>query len=99
MKTIKLDAYEQDLEDEADNFKPVSPETRKKIETIIATANKSKNINIRISEYDLERIKQKSIAAGLPYQTLLSSVIHQYVTDKLIDESAILKSIQLLRSG
>jgi len=52
------------------------------------TLNKSKNINIRLSEKDLQKIKSKAVEKGLPYQTLLSSLIHQYAdkneTEKLM---------------
>ena len=42
------------------------------------TLNKSKNINIRISERVLMRLKQKAAEEGLPYQTLASSILHRY---------------------
>lgn len=44
-----------------------------------ATLNKTKNINIRLSEKDLQKAKVKAAETGIPYQTLLSSVIHQFV--------------------
>ena len=44
-----------------------------------ATLNKTKNINIRLSEKDLLKAKVKATETGIPYQTLLSSIIHQYV--------------------
>ena len=40
--------------------------------------SKKKAISIRLLESDLERIKAKSLSQGLPYQTLLSALIHQY---------------------
>jgi predicted DNA binding CopG/RHH family protein len=43
------------------------------------TIKKRKNINIRISEYDLIRIKSKTLEKGIPYQTHISSLIHKYV--------------------
>lgn len=43
------------------------------------TLNKTKNINIRLSEKDVQKAKGKAAEAGLPYQTLLSSIIHQFV--------------------
>ncbi|MEA2098357.1 MAG: hypothetical protein U9P70_04785 [Patescibacteria group bacterium] len=46
------------------------------------TLGKSKNINIRLSEKDLQKIKAKAVMMGLPYQTLLSSLIHQYADDE-----------------
>ncbi|MDR1453783.1 MAG: hypothetical protein LBJ25_07420 [Candidatus Margulisbacteria bacterium] len=97
MKKIKLDAFEQSIEDNAESFEPISPREQAEIETIIVSANKTKNINIRISEYDLNKVKQKSAEEGLPYQTLISSIIHKYIGGQLLEESSVLKSLQLLR--
>ena len=44
---------------------------------------KNKNINIRITNGDVGIIKSKAAAAGLPYQTLISSILHQYATGKI----------------
>ena len=96
MKT-SLDAFEKTIEDNAEKFIPLSANEMKEVETIINTANKTRNINIRISAYDIEMIKQRSREEGIPYQTLISSVLHKYVTGKLIDEKTILKSVELLR--
>ena len=48
-----------------------------------ATLNKSRNLNIRLSEKDLQKIKIKALDKGIPYQTLVTSVIHRYVNDKV----------------
>lgn len=40
---------------------------------------KNKRINIRLSESDLEAIKLKAIKEGMPYQTLINSIIHKYI--------------------
>ena len=95
---IKLDKYEQSLENEAGSFRPVSKKKRLQIEKILESARKTKNINIRISESDLARLKQRSLEEGLPYQTLISSVLHRFVTDKLVDEAAIRKYGFLVQS-
>ena len=39
---------------------------------------KNKRINIRISEYDLALIREKAMKEGLPYQTLIASILHKY---------------------
>jgi len=44
---------------------------------------KTKNINIRIAEYDMLMLKRKSAEVNIPYQTILSSLIHQYVENKV----------------
>lgn len=44
------------------------------------TLKKDKRLNIRISLRDLEGIQRMAVSEGLPYQTLVSSIIHKYVT-------------------
>lgn len=45
--------------------------------------NKTKNINVRLPEYDLIQLKRKSAELSIPYQTILTSLIHQYVTGRI----------------
>lgn len=45
---------------------------------------KDQRLNIRISQADLEEIQTKAYQEGLPYQTLISSVLHKYVTGSLV---------------
>ncbi|NOZ11890.1 MAG: antitoxin [Gammaproteobacteria bacterium] len=52
------------------------------------TFKKDKRVNIRISKMDLELLQEKALIEGLPYQTLMSSVLHKYVTGRLKDENA-----------
>ena len=51
------------------------------------TLRKDKRINIRLSSNDLELLKTNAVEMGLPYQTLVSSVLHQYVTGRLIQRA------------
>ncbi len=46
------------------------------------TFKKNKRVNIRISEMDLELLQEKALIEGLPYQTLMSSILHKYVTGR-----------------
>jgi predicted DNA binding CopG/RHH family protein len=94
---ITLDNFEQLIEDNAEKFVPLSDTEKNEVEKIINAANKTRNINIRISAYDIEKIKQRSAEEGIPYQTLISSVLHKFISGKLVDEAAIIKSIELLR--
>lgn len=41
------------------------------------TLNKTRNINIRLTERDLYRLKAKAIEEGIPYQTLAASILHK----------------------
>ena len=96
MKTA-LNKVEQFIEDNAEKFIPLSDSEKLEVETLINGANKTRHINIRISAYDIEKVKQRALEEGIPYQTLISSIIHKYVTGKLVDERAVLKSMELLR--
>ena len=44
---------------------------------------KNSRINIRLSDSDLQMIKIKAVEEGMPYQTLISSIIHKYVSGRL----------------
>lgn len=46
---------------------------------------KSKRINIRLSPGDLEGMQRRAVEEGIPYQTLMASVIHKYVTGRLVE--------------
>jgi predicted DNA binding CopG/RHH family protein len=50
-----------------------------------ATAIKDRRVNIRLSSNDLREIQARALADGLPYQTLIASVLHKYVTGRLIE--------------
>ena len=47
------------------------------------TLRKNRKINLRITEYDYELAQVRAIEEGLPYQTLLASVIHKYLTGRI----------------
>ncbi len=48
------------------------------------TLRKDRRVNIRLSRTDLEGIQVKAVEEGLPYQTLIASVLHKYVTGSLV---------------
>jgi predicted DNA binding CopG/RHH family protein len=52
------------------------------------TIRKDKRINIRISSRDLEALQRRAIEEGLPYQSLVPSVLHKYVSGGFKDISA-----------
>ena len=51
------------------------------------TMQKNKRVNIRISERDMIEIKKRAFEEGLPYQTLISSILHKYISGKLVTKS------------
>ena len=50
-----------------------------------ATLAKDKRINIRLSSRDLEDVQTRAAEEGMPYQTLIASVLHKYVSGRLIE--------------
>ena len=86
-KDYELSKDEQQVLDdyEAGEFKSTSDlKVRQKALQTYArhTLNKTKNINIRLSERDLYRLKAKAIEEGIPYQTLASSILHKSTANK-----------------
>lgn len=59
-------------------------EIEKYRETARAVSRKDRRINIRISARDLEDLQIKAMEEGTPYQTLIASVLHKYVTGQLV---------------
>jgi predicted DNA binding CopG/RHH family protein len=91
-----LDRYEKQIESEVHSYVPISGAKRRKIETILDATRKTKNINIRISQQDLENLRRSALQEGIPYQTLISSVLHKYLSGRLVDEISIRKSVEIL---
>lgn len=51
------------------------------------TFNKTRRVNLRLTEYDFEQAHVRALEEGLPYQTLLSSIIHKYLTGRLVERT------------
>jgi len=98
-KTIILDEYEQSIEKDIDSYQSVSAIEKNKIENIINRENEKKSISLRLRKYDLDKLKERAEQEGIPYQTLLSSIIHKFITDQFIDRRSLLKGMQLLKEG
>ncbi len=79
-----LEAYERD-----ELVSVATPEMR---EELVASARntfkKDKRVNIRISGKDLELLQDRALIEGIPYQTLISSVLHKFVNGRLTDRHA-----------
>lgn len=82
MKLYQLDPEEEEILKAYDEGKLVRVndfEKEKKMleEAAKNTLNKTRNINIRLTERDLHRLKSKAAREGIPYQTLAASLIHK----------------------
>ena len=89
MKYIELKKIENHLLSDFDNGKLKQVKNaRKEITRYMSyaksTLNKTRNINIRLAHRDLQKLKALATEKGLPYQTFLSSLFHQYSAKKEI---------------
>lgn len=80
-----LDSVERGEWKQVPNFKR---EAKRFQESAKATLRKDKRVNIRMTERDLVYFQKKAVEEGLPYQTLISSVLHKYINGRLIDKAS-----------
>ncbi len=80
MKKIKLSRSEKAIEAALvrGEYRPVKKAEFDRIAEAIARRKKDAVLNIRVNSQDLDRIKQKAKKMGIPYQTFVSELIHQY---------------------
>jgi predicted DNA binding CopG/RHH family protein len=86
--TMKLDADEKELlgsveRGEWKSAKGGKRERARYSRYAKATFRKDRRLNIRLSSKDLEAIQKRALAEGLPYQTLISSVLHKYASGRI----------------
>ena len=83
----KTDVFEKDILSAYEDGRLKSVATRAELAKFKSaartTAIKDRRVNIRLSTGDLQDIQAKALAEGLPYQTLIASVLHKYVTGRL----------------
>lgn len=88
---MKLDQYEAEVLAAFESGALLSIGTKDELEQIRAsaraTATKDQRINIRLSAGDLRDIQVKAMQEGMPYQTLIASVLHKYVTGRLAEKA------------
>jgi predicted DNA binding CopG/RHH family protein len=90
MKKTILDKEEKDILEAYDRGEWVSVKDPKKEFGILQayarnTRRKDKRINIRMSSKDLDQVQAIAAQEGIPYQTLVSSIIHKYVSGYLVE--------------
>lgn len=88
--SLSMDQEEQDLLDALDKDQLQSVATPELLlqlqQAARATGNKDQRINIRLSSADLQALRVRALQLGMPYQTLISSVLHRYVSGEFSDE-------------
>lgn len=87
----KIDDYELEVLDAYEKGRLKSVATKAELAKFKAaaraTAIKDRRVNIRLSSGDLSDIQVKALEEGVPYQTLIASVLHKYVTGRLTEPS------------
>jgi len=85
----KIDAYELEILGAFEKGKLKSVATKAELSRFKAAARatgiKDRRVNIRLSSGDLSDIQAKALEEGVPYQTLIASVLHKYVTGRLAE--------------
>jgi predicted DNA binding CopG/RHH family protein len=86
-----LDKEEQALsvsieKGEWESIAALKKEIKKSKEYAKATFTKNQRMNIRIAQRDLKALKVRALEEGIPYQTLVSSIIHKYLSGILIEK-------------
>ncbi len=85
-----VDAYELEVLDAFEKGKLKSVATKAELAKFKAaaraTAIKDRRVNIRLSSGDLGDIQVRAMEEGVPYQTLIASVLHKYVTGRLSEK-------------
>ncbi len=88
----KIDAYEHEVLTAYEKGQLKSVVTKAELAEFKAaaraTAIKDRRVNIRLSSGDLSDIQVKALEEGVPYQTLIASVLHKYVTGRLAEPRA-----------
>jgi len=88
----KIDAYEHEVLSAFEKGQLKSVATKAELAKFKAaaraTAIKDRRVNIRLSSGDLSDIQVKALEEGVPYQTLIASVLHKYVTGRLAEPRA-----------
>ncbi len=51
-----------------------------------ATLRKNRRVNIRMTERDLIHFQKAAVREGLPYQTMISSILHKYINGRLVEQ-------------
>ena len=81
-----LEAYEKGELKRADNMEELIEQHRA---AATAMFRKDARINIRLSSRDLRALQSLALREGIPYQTLVSSVLHKYVEGRLVEKGEV----------
>lgn len=85
----KLDDYENEVVTAFDAGELPSVATKQELAEIRAvaraTGTKDRRVNVRLSSGDLSDLQTRALEEGMPYQTLIASVLHKYVSGQFVE--------------
>lgn len=90
-----IETLEQEIEKDFDFWQPVPGEEKAALLADLSTATVRRPVTVRLDTRDLAALKNLADREGLPYQTLLSSVLHKYVSGSLVDVNEARKLYQV----
>lgn len=89
----KIDAFEKEIIDAYErgilqSTMPSKSELKALRDAARATSTKDRRVNIRLSAPDLSDLRARALEEGVPYQTLIASVLHKFVAGRLVERPA-----------
>ena len=91
MPDAKLDAYETDVLSAYEAGELASVASKEELEKLRAaaraTGTKDRRVNIRLASADVRDLQALALREGIPYQTLIASVVHEFVTRRLVERA------------
>lgn len=93
----KRDSFEEDIlaayeKGELKSISPSKAQLKRYQEAAQATFIKDRRVNIRLSSPDLMDIQARALEEGIPYQTLIASILHKFVSGRLVEKPSRLTS-------
>lgn len=87
-KNLQLDPYEQELNDAIENgdvheVQDMEGEKKRIVSIFRDAARKDRRVSLRLNDRDLDAIQARAVANGLPYQTLIATILHQVAIGKV----------------
>ena len=90
-----LDAEEQEIENSFERLPSLPASEKEAMIASVRGASIRRPVTLRMEETDLEAIRSLAEREGMPYQTLIGSVVHKYISGALVDINEVRKVIKI----
>ena len=98
LKRERLVSFEE-IEESSEEWVSASEETREHLRRIVERSKKNEAITLRMSSFDLSRIKEMAAEQGMPYQTPINVIVHKYVTNRMYEKDEVLKTLRVAKDA